>query len=194
MSENKKSKLWQQPKTKWLLGIPLGGFLFAIIGALGFIGVTAGFHASSTNDFCASCHIGMDTVVEEYQQSIHFKNRVGVVAECQDCHIPKEPIPYLITKVTAAKDIWYKLTRGITLENFESEHRERLANHVWDTMREQGSSTCMSCHNFDNMDLDKQGRSAQRKHPAKRRKDKTCIDCHSGVAHKLPEENLDDLF
>jgi nitrate/TMAO reductase-like tetraheme cytochrome c subunit len=39
------------------------------------------------------------------------------------------------------------------------------------------------------MNLEKQERSASRKHTLKRQKERgqTCIDCHPGIAHTLPE-------
>jgi cytochrome c-type protein NapC len=39
------------------------------------------------------------------------------------------------------------------------------------------------------MDLDKQALSASRKHTVKRQRERgeTCIECHQGVAHTLPD-------
>jgi cytochrome c-type protein NapC len=39
------------------------------------------------------------------------------------------------------------------------------------------------------MDLEKQDKSARRKHTPEYMKenDKTCIDCHKGIAHHLPK-------
>ena len=163
-----------------------------IVGALGLGGIQYGIHATSSTAFCSTCHVGMDTIVEEYKQSIHYKNRTGVRAECSDCHVPKEIVPKLVEKVTTGtRHMWAKLTKDINPDNFDSEHRQRMADRATETIREMGSSTCMSCHDFERMDLDKQSKSAKKKHPIEKRKDKTCIDCHSGVAHKLPEPDLD---
>jgi nitrate/TMAO reductase-like tetraheme cytochrome c subunit len=43
------------------------------------------------------------------------------------------------------------------------------------------------------MDLEKQDKSAQKKHTADyvRETGKTCIDCHKGIAHKLPKGEED---
>jgi len=38
------------------------------------------------------------------------------------------------------------------------------------------------------MALDDQDRVARKKHARAREEGKTCIDCHKGVAHELPEE------
>ncbi|MEG2048984.1 MAG: NapC/NirT family cytochrome c, partial [Comamonas sp.] len=43
------------------------------------------------------------------------------------------------------------------------------------------------CHNYDSMDLTRQSLRAQNMHSTYLdSKEKTCIDCHKGIAHKLP--------
>jgi cytochrome c-type protein NapC len=37
------------------------------------------------------------------------------------------------------------------------------------------------------MNFKKQQKRPQRKHPKAMKQGKTCIDCHKGIAHKLPE-------
>ena len=57
----------------------------------------------------------------------------------------------------------------------------------WQRMRESDSRTCRNCHDFDSMDLDGQARFAARIHREGLDGGKTCIDCHQGIAHQLPE-------
>ena len=47
----------------------------------------------------------------------------------------------------------------------------------------------LSQHSLEAMELDKQDRSARKKHTLERMQEKgeTCIDCHKGIAHQLPE-------
>ncbi len=187
------ARLWKTPEYKWLIGIPAGAFLMLAIGVVAFPAFQFTMHATSTNEFCSTCHLQMDTVVQEYQESIHFNNRLGIQAECQDCHIPKEFIPTLITKTKALKDTALFLIKDFPKEEFEA-RREHLAEATQSTIRAQNSSTCQSCHNIENMDRSQQKRQAARKHTAKYLDKKTCIDCHTGVAHNLPELNLDDLL
>ncbi len=61
---------------------------------------------------------------------------------------------------------------------------------VWADMRATNSRECRNCHSYASMALEMQGRSASRKHSKEWRErfDDTCIDCHFGVAHELPEE------
>ena len=183
---DKKSRFWTPSKSKWLLGIPIGGFVFAILGAIALAGVHVTFKLSSTNEFCYSCHIGMDTIVEEYQASIHFKNRHGVKADCADCHISKEFVPMMVTKTKALADIYYKMIGTVTMENFEQE-RHRLAQHVWDDMMANDSRECRSCHSPQRWDLAAAPTRIRVNHQKVIDGEKTCIECHAGIAHKLPQ-------
>ena len=56
-------------------------------------------------------------------------------------------------------------------------------------MKANDSRECRNCHALESMELSKQDKSAQKKHTLERKlqKGETCIDCHKGIAHKLPE-------
>ena len=75
-----------------------------------------------------------------------------------------------------------------TREKFEA-RRLYLAKRVWSDMKNSDSHECRNCHTLEHMDLEKQERSASRKHTLKRQEERgeTCIDCHQGIAHELPE-------
>ena len=94
----------------------------------------------------------------------------------------------MLRKVKASAEIWGKLTGSIdTKEKFEAKRME-LATHEWDRMKERGSIECRNCHNFDAMSGEIQKQSIYKKHMAAQAAGKTCIDCHKGIAHKLPKE------
>ena len=65
-----------------------------------------------------------------------------------------------------------------------------LAKIVWADLKSQNSAPCRKCHSFAAMALDKQSREAAKHHSPEyiARTHKTCIDCHKGVAHELPQE------
>lgn len=189
MSEPKGSgPWWRVPRRWWLLGIPLGGWLFLVLGAVALVATAGVLEYTNRNEFCYGCHVGRDTVVEEYHDSIHFSNRSGVQASCADCHVPKELIPKLKVKIIAISDIYHQITGKINLENFES-HRLRQAEHVWHELKETDSRTCRSCHNALFFDREEQPTRARTHHDPRRweARGETCIDCHTGVAHKRPE-------
>ena len=178
---------WKPSQSKWLLFLPPGAFAAVIIGIL-LLGSFQGVMTfTSTNQFCYSCHIGMDTFVEEYQNSSHFNGRSGVAATCADCHIPKEFGPKLMVKIKATADVWHKLTGKITLENYEK-HRLGLAKHIWAELKENDSRECRNCHDSSTWDLASQSQKAQIQHDEVfwAENNKTCISCHKGVAHLMP--------
>ena len=178
---------WWRPGPKWLIGLPIGGVLMVAVGAFLTMGFNGAMHATNSNQFCYGCHIGMDTVVEEYKESVHVFNDLGIVATCADCHVPKEFFPKLGVKVAATKDIYHKLAGTITLENFEQK-RGPLAQKVRDDMKARDSKECRNCHNADVWDLERQSEKAVQNHDQESwaEKDKTCVSCHIGVAHKKP--------
>jgi len=147
----------------------------------------AGLAYTNEMEFCVSCHT-MQTPYNEYKKSLHYKNQSGVQATCSDCHVPKPFVPKMITKVIAAKDIYHEIIGTIdTPEKFEA-HRWDMASRVWKKMRESDSRECRSCHEFANMDLSEQGRSARSRHARAEEKGQTCIDCHTGIVHEEPYE------
>ena len=67
-------------------------------------------------------------------------------------------------------------------------YRWKMASSVWAKMEANDSRECRSCHNFNNMALESQGRSARNKHARATGKGQTCIECHKGIAHIEPDE------
>ncbi len=166
---------------RWLL------LLVFFMGFAAYGGMTAFFDYTNTLEFCTSCHT-MQTNLKEYQETEHYKNGAGVRAVCSDCHVPHALLPKIKAKIFAAKDVYHEILGTIdTPEKYEA-HRWDMANAVWDKMRATDSRECRSCHSVESMAFDEQSKSAARKHKTMREKGKTCIDCHQGIAHELPDE------
>ncbi|MGL5947860.1 MAG: NapC/NirT family cytochrome c [Aeromonas sp.] len=167
-------------------------WLVVMIGFFGGVIFWGGFNtameASNSEAFCIGCHEMRENVFEEYRETIHYSNRSGVRASCPDCHVPHEWTYKMIRKVQASKELWGKLTGKVdTPEKFES-HRRAMAEREWTRMQETDSRECRNCHNFDYMDFTQQSaRSAYQHQTGLASGDKTCIDCHKGIAHKLPD-------
>ncbi len=142
---------------------------------------------TNTTEFCTGCHT-MQINLEELKETAHYSNNSGVHAGCADCHVPKEFFPKMVAKVMAAKDVWHEILGTIdTPEKYEA-YRWDMATRVWAKMKATDSRECRSCHNFENMDLSSQSRSARNRHGRAPDEGKTCIDCHKGVAHEEPDE------
>lgn len=169
-----------------------------VIGAVGLAGTNVVLEATSTDEFCLSCHELADNVGREYEGTIHHTNSVGLKVTCSDCHVPKPLGAKLWRKIRAANEIYQHLLGTIdTPEKFD-EHRMRMATWVWKEMNEADSRECRACHDAARWDLERQSAKAQQYHQGPLVKGKTCIDCHKGNAHKLPngikeDEQLEDI-
>jgi cytochrome c-type protein NapC len=164
--------------------LTVGGF---IAGVLFWGGFNTALELTNTEAFCIGCHEMRDNVYQELQGTIHFTNRSGVRAHCPDCHVPHEWTNKIARKMAASKEVWGKLFGTIdTREKFEA-HRLELAQHEWARLKANNSLECRNCHGFDFMDFTRQSpRAAQAHSTLLASGERTCIDCHRGIAHRLP--------
>ncbi len=168
----------------------------AIVFFAGGIIFWGGFHwtleITNTEKFCISCHEMQDNVYEEYKKTVHYNNRTGVRATCPDCHVPKVWIYKIRRKIQASNEVYHKLMGTIsTPEKFEA-HRMAMAERTWKVMKDTDSRECRNCHKFDHMDYEAQDKRSAKKHKKGLERGQTCIDCHKGIAHKLPDEYEED--
>ena len=179
----------RQPSTKYsFIGITTVAFF---VGILFWGGFNTAMEATNRMEFCIGCHEMRDTVYKEYKETIHYSNRAGVRAVCSDCHVPKDWGHKMLRKIQASQEVWGKITGFIdTPEKFEA-HRMELATHEWERMKASGSRECRNCHNFEAMSGEVQKQTVFRKHMKAKIEGQTCIDCHKGIAHKLPKEYRD---
>lgn len=163
-----------------------------VVGILFWGGFNWAMEATNTETFCISCHEMRDNAFVEYQETIHYANRTGVRATCPDCHVPKEWLYKVKRKIQATNELYHKALGSIdTREKFEAKRLE-LARNVWRSMKETDSRECRNCHNFESMDYPSQGRRAVKQHIEGLAGGQTCIDCHKGIAHELPDMFQDD--
>lgn len=184
------------PWSRWWgwAGRPSARLAAGSLLAVGFVAaivVTAGFTSfvgyTNTLDFCTSCHEMRAFVFEEYRQSPHYRNSSGVRTACADCHVPHAFLPKMARKIRATFVEVPSHFRGTlaTREKFEA-NRERLAQSVWAGMKASGSRECRNCHDLQSMTLSEQKPRARNQHADALSSGETCIDCHKGIAHKLP--------
>lgn len=185
---DEKRGLWARLRRPSVRYSAIGLLLFGFAGGIVFWG---GFNTvveeTNTLSFCISCHEMRNTVYQEYQKTVHYSNRTGVRAVCSDCHVPKVWHYKMQRKLQAANEVWGKLTGSIdTVEKFEAKRLE-LAEHEWARMKASDSRECRNCHTFDGMNLGKQKDRSAKQHEIGRAQNKTCIDCHKGIAHQKPK-------
>ena len=182
-------EIWEvlrRPSSVFSLGIlVLAGF---------FAGVTfwgafdTALELTNTESFCISCHEMQSNVYEELKTTVHYTNPSGVRAHCPDCHVPHNWTDKIARKMQASKEVWGKILGTIdTREKFLG-HRLELAIHEWARMKANDSLECRNCHSADSMDVTRQSpRAADAHQRYLLTGQKTCIDCHKGIAHHLPD-------
>ncbi|MBI2236043.1 MAG: NapC/NirT family cytochrome c [Magnetospirillum sp.] len=182
------SRAWaalRAPTARWSLGSILVTGLVAGIVMWGSF--NWGMELTNSEGFCLSCHEMEQNVYREYRGSIHDSNRSGVRATCPDCHVPKDWIHKVRRKIQASNELFHHFLGTIdSRDKFEGK-RLQLAKSVWMGMKTTDSRECRNCHNFGAFDLTRQQLRARNRHAEAEEQGKTCIDCHKGVAHQLPE-------
>ena len=180
MSEEK-HRTARKAMTLLLIGVVAGIILWG--------GFNTAMEVTNTETFCISCHEMEANVYKELQDTVHYQNRTGVRATCPDCHVPKDWVHKIARKIQASNELYHHFIKGTidTRQKFEAKRME-LAQNVWTSMKGNDSRECRNCHNFDSMDYDKQDARSSTRHEDAQEQGLTCIDCHKGIAHKLPKE------
>jgi len=182
-------RLWlvlNSPAKKLSLAfLTVGGFVAGIVFWGGF---NTALELTNTETFCVSCHEMKDNVFAELKSTVHYTNRSGVRATCPDCHVPHDWTNKIARKMAASKEVWGTVFGTInTREKFQNKRLE-LAKHEWSRFKANDSLECRNCHNYEYMDITLQSSRASDQHQRYLASgDKTCIDCHKGIAHQLPD-------
>jgi cytochrome c-type protein NapC len=115
---------------------------------------------------CGACHTEQTS---DFEASVHYINRSGVQAGCNNCHAGLQH--------KAGKD---------TPKDVQKPRME-MALSEWKRMNENDSKECQTCHSHMAMDLAKQEpRSVERHEESFKNGETSCIDCHKGISHQLP--------
>ena len=147
---------------------------------------------TNTEQFCIGCHEMKDHVYPAYTESIHYSNRSGVRASCPDCHVPHKWSDKIVRKIQASREVWGKIRGTIDTPEKFAEHRLYLAKREWQRFEQNNSLECRNCHDESYFAYERQGDPGTYMHSNMLAAGGfTCIDCHKGIAHVLPE--IDDL-
>ena len=179
-------RILRRPSRHYSLGfLTVAGF---IVGIVFWGGFNTALEATNTEAFCTSCHEMRDNVFQELKSTIHYSNRSGVRATCPDCHVPHKWTDKIARKMQASKEVWGKIFGTINTREKFLDERLTLAGHEWQRLKANNSLECRNCHNYDSMDLTRQASRAAQVHKLWLGSgEKTCIDCHKGIAHQLPD-------
>ena len=186
-------KLWTfltAPSARYSLGLLV--VVGILLGAGGLTVFDVSMRETSTDQFCLSCHELEVNIGREYAGMSHARNARGFRVTCSDCHLPKPFVPKMMRKFRAVGEIYHHLLGTIDTPTKFEEHRMKMATRVWTEMNETDSRECRDCHKTDLWDLEAQTEDVRDFHRSALSKGKTCINCHKGVAHKLPEGIVPD--
>jgi cytochrome c-type protein NapC len=174
-----------RPSIHFSLGFLVVGAFIAGIVFWGAFNTALEF--ANTETFCTGCHEMRDNVYAELKSTIHFTNRSGVRAKCSDCHVPHDWTGKIARKMQASKEVWGKIWGSIDTREKFVDKRLELAQHEWARFKANDSLECRNCHDYEYMDLTRQSVRAQNQHSMYLlNRERTCIDCHKGIAHRLP--------
>ncbi len=188
-------RFWSRPKSRWLIGMPIGAWFMFAAGAFAMLSFEVVMYQTSTEKFCTTaCHSMATFTAPEWRDSIHYSNRSGVKATCSDCHIPKVYPQSLWAKAyDGGRHMIAEILGTIdTQEKYEA-RRVLMAEYVWRNMKKNDSRECRNCHDPQFMELASQNQRAARAHQQGSQQGQTCINCHKGIAHKTPDEVVNEL-
>ncbi len=139
--------------------------------------INYGWETTSTNEYCASCHIHPQAV-NSWKIGPHVYNKSGVTVNCVDCHLPPSGFVRIKAKASAGlKDIYGFLFKDSSeLDWGQMSQRESAIHHVY-------KSGCINCHrNLFPQDLSRKGEDAHLYYDQKKNEIR-CINCHLETGH-----------
>lgn len=160
----------------FLIGILTGVFLLMGLGKV--------VEATSTNDFCAICHVHPQATAS-WKQGVHYATKSGYRVSCVECHLPPKGEGYLVEKArTGMRDLWSYLTKDSTEFDWEAASTlERASKHVY-------NSSCVKCHeNLFPATLTREGSEAHLYYKQMNEKGEglQCISCHLNAGHYMKD-------
>jgi sulfatase modifying factor 1 len=155
-----------------------------LAGVLILYGTDRAVEATSTNDFCASCHVHPQATAS-WKQGVHYATQSGYHVACTECHLPPEGEGYLIEKAkTGMRDLWSHWTKDTSEFDWDAASTlERASRHVY-------NSTCIGCHeNLFPATLTRDGSEAHLyyKQMTDRGEQLQCISCHLNAGHYIKD-------
>src|ERR1035437_3890094 len=130
-------------------------FISFFIGILAAVFGNKTIEYTSTDEFCASCHVHPH-VFASWKLSTHYDNKAGIKVHCVDCHLPPKEEGYLVEKARLGlKDIYGYLTKDSAEFNWEAKRTVEQAPHF------TSKASCVKCHaNLFPLTLKKEGQDA----------------------------------
>jgi formylglycine-generating enzyme required for sulfatase activity/nitrate/TMAO reductase-like tetraheme cytochrome c subunit len=152
-----------------------------LLGILLVLGSNAAVKITSTNDFCASCHIHPQATTS-WKQSVHYITRSGDKTGCVECHLPPKGQGHIPAKIkTGLRDLYGQLFKDH--DSFDWEDKSRLEN----ARKHVPESSCLHCHEtLFTPELSREGEQAHLYYDqTEKTADLHCINCHLNAGHYI---------
>jgi len=162
--------------------------LWFIPGVLAGVIVILAFNktleATSTNNFCGSCHVHPQATLS-WKQGVHYVTESGYRVSCSECHLPPKGEGYLLEKTrTGLRDLWSHWTMDSVAFDWEASSTiERASQHVY-------NSSCIKCHeNLFPAKLTREGSDAHLYYnkTTEKGEEMHCISCHLNSGHYIKD-------
>ena len=167
-----------------------------VAGILFWGGFNRAMEVTNTEQFCISCHEMKDNVYREYRSTIHYSNRSGVRAI-----LPGLPrAEGLVAQDRSARsrrsnELFHQVLGTIdTPEKFDDKRLELADERVAADEDRPTAANAATATSSSTWTISAQETRASETHQdCADATGKTCIDCHHGIAHKLPP-NADEAY
>jgi formylglycine-generating enzyme required for sulfatase activity/nitrate/TMAO reductase-like tetraheme cytochrome c subunit len=150
-----------------------------ILGVVLILGGGKALDATSSNEYCMSCHIH-PLADAAWKKSVHYDTKSGSRIACVECHLPPKGENYLWAKATTGfRDLWSYWTKDSASFNWEERGSLEIARgHVFE-------NSCKKCHvNLFPAKLTKEGENAHLYYTQTKKTDELhCINCHLNAGH-----------
>ncbi len=151
--------------------------LVFLMGMIFFFLANYGWNETSTNEYCASCHVHPQAI-DSWKIGPHVYNKSGVTVNCVDCHLPPSGFERFSAKASAGiRDIYGYLFKDSADFDWEQmSQRESAIHHVY-------KSGCINCHkNLFPPELSRKGEDAHLYYD-QNSDEIRCINCHLETGH-----------
>jgi len=155
-------------------------FISFTIGILAAVVGNKTVEYTSTDEFCASCHVHPH-VFASWKLSTHYDNKAGIKVHCVECHLPPQGEGYLAEKTRLGlKDLYGFLLKDSAQFNWEAKRTVEKAPHFTFKV------SCVKCHaNLFPLTLKKEGQDAHLYY-VQNEATLECTNCHLNVGHYDP--------
>lgn len=138
---------------------------------------------TSTDEFCASCHVHPH-VFDSWKLSTHHDNKSGIKVHCVECHLPPKGQGYMKEKIRlGAKDVYGFLFKDSADFNWE------MKSELEHAVKYIPNESCKRCHqNLFPKNVSDKAIAAHLYYEENEKKlDLQCISCHLDVGHYNPK-------